>query len=139
MRLEDIVRAQTGLLGDIFCDDAYEILADEDDDVARVRTAWMDVLLAYDFRDQFVSSSVKPLRVPAELSEDHTTDTLLRFLDIEVGVRRRSALDERQVRDELNLVRPLVEFLKDERNSRDATLFVYGYNVAYTDHNSGKW
>ena len=133
------MRAQAELLGDIFGDDAYEIVADEDEYLVRVRTAWMNLLIAYDFRDQFVSSSVKPLRVPDELSEDHTTDTLLRFLDIEVGVRRRSILDEQQVKDELNLVRPIVELLKDERNSRDATLFVNGYNAAYTDYCSGKW
>lgn len=139
MRLEKMVRAQAELLGDVFGEDAYEIVADEDNEVVRVRTAWMDVLLAFDFRDQFVSSSVKPLRVPDELSEDHTTDTLLRFLDIDVGIRRKSVLDEQQVRDELNLMRPLVELLKNERSSRDATWFVNGYNAAYTDYCSGKW
>lgn len=139
MRLEDIVRAQAELLGELFSDDAYEILANGDDHAVSVRTAWMDVLLDYDIRDQFVSSSVKPLSVPNELSEEHTTDSLLRFLDIEVGMRRKGALDEKQVRDELNLIRPLVELLKDEQKSRDAILFANGYCAAYTDYCSRKW
>ena len=139
MRLEEIVRAQAQLLDEVLGENAYEVVADRHIHVARVRTGWMELLLSYDVRDRFVSSSVKPLRVAEEISEDHDTDTLLRFLDIEVAPRRRSALDEQQVRDELNLLRPLVELLKCERNSRDATFFVNGYNAAYTDHYSGKW
>ena len=138
MKLADILRANAPLLNEIFGNGGYRIDADEED-LVRVRAEWMELLLVYDFRDQFVSSSVKPLRVPDDMSEEHTSDTLLRFLDVDVGLRRKSALDEQQVTDELNLVRPLAQLLKDDCNSRDAVWFVNGYNAAYTDYCSGKW
>ena len=138
MKLVEILRAKAPLLNELFGDDSYEI-DEEDDDLVRVRAKWMELLLVYDFRDQWVSSSVRPLRVPDDISEEHTTDTLLRFLDIDVGARRKSMLDEQQVTDELRLVRPLAQLLKDDRKSRDAVWFVYGYNAAYTDHCNRKW
>jgi hypothetical protein len=136
--IPDILRRQPQLLDDLFGHRGHQIVASEDD-LVRVRTAWMELLLVYDSRDQFVSSSVKPLSIPHQMPEDHSTDTLLRFLDVEVGVRRKGALDEQQVTDELNLVRPLVRLLKDARQTRDAVCFVNGYNAAYTDYCSGKW
>ena len=138
MKLADIMRTKTPLLNEIFGHGGFRIDADEED-LVRVRAEWMELLLVYDFRDQFVSSSIKPLRVPEDMSEEHTTDTLLRFLDIDVGVRRKSALDEQQVTDELNIVRPLAQLLQDDCKSRDAVWFVNGYNAAYTDYCSGKW
>lgn len=138
MKLADILRANAPLLNEIFGDGGYRIEVDEED-LVRVRAEWMELLLVYDFRDQFVSSSVKPLRVPDDMSEECTSGTLLRFLDVDVGVRRKSALDEQQVADELNLVRPLAQLLKDDCKSRDAVCFVNGYNAAYTDYCSGKW
>jgi hypothetical protein len=138
MNLAEALRANAPLLNEIFGSGGYRIDADEED-LVRVRAEWMELLLVYDFRDQFVSSSVRPLLVHEDMSEEHTADTLLRFLNIDVGVRRRSALDEKQVADELNLIRPLAQLLKDVCKSRDAVWFVNGYNAAYTDHYSGKW
>lgn len=138
MKLADMVRANAPLLNEMFGNGGYRIDADEANSV-RVRTEWMELLLIYDFRDKFVSSSVKPLLVPDDMSEEHTSDTLLRFLRVDVGVRRKSALDEQQVRDELDLVSPLAQLLRDDCKSRDAVWFVNGYNAAYTDYCSGKW
>lgn len=138
MKLADALGANVPLLNEIFGHGGYRIDTDDEDSV-RVSAKGMELLLVYDPRDQFVSSSIKPLRVPDGMSEEHTSDTLLRFLDIDAGVRRKSALDEQQVRDELELVRPLVQLLEDEGKSRDAVRFVNGYNAAYTDYCSGKW
>ena len=137
MRLSEIMLSQSRLLNEIFGPDTYQIEAT--DDVAFVRTDWMELKLAYDPRDQCVGSMIKPLKVPEHISEYLPTDTLLGFLDTQVRERRENRLDEEQVRDELNLVRPLVDLFKDERRSCDATWFVSGYNQAYTDYCSGKW
>ena len=137
MRLREIVSVQSPLLDEIFDNDTYRISAA--DDVVLVRTSWLDLKLVYDPRDRCVASMVKPLRVPEGISAFHPTDTILRFLDIEVEERRQSSLDEEQVSDELKLVKPVVQLFKDERGSCDATWFVNGYNAAYTDYCSGKW
>lgn len=137
-RLANLLGRQQPLIDRLFGQGTYRIDS-EGSDSARLSTDWMELLLTYDHRDQFVSSSVKPLKLPAELSENHTTDTLLRFYGMEARPRRKSQLDEQQVVDELELVEPLVEPLKVEQESRDATMFVRGYNAAYTDRAGGVW
>jgi hypothetical protein len=126
------------LLDNLFGEGRYRIES-EDSISSRIFTDWLEVWLVYDHRDQFVGSAIKPLRVLAEIAEDHQTDVLLRFLGVEFGVHRKSALDEQQVADELTRITPIVEALRDEQRSRDATWFVRGYSAAYTDHFSGEW
>jgi hypothetical protein len=138
MSLADLVRAQAQLLDEMFGNGDYGIDASEED-LVRIRTEWMELSLVYDLRDQWVCSSVKPLRVPDTMSEDEPIDTLLRFLNIDADVRRKSALDEQQVVDELIRAGPLARLLKDGSRSRDAINFVSGYSAAYTDYHSGKW
>jgi hypothetical protein len=136
MILGDIISAHAQLLDDIFGAGAYQIEAT--DEATFVKTEWMELQLVYDPRDQCVHSWSNRSEFP-NLSLNHSTDTLLSFLHTGVGDRRQSRLDEQQVRDELNFVRPVIQTLKDERRSCDATWFVNGYNAAYTDYCSGKW
>jgi hypothetical protein len=138
MTLDDALRAQHALLDKLFGQGAYRINS-EDAISSRVFADWMELSLIYDQRDQFISSAIKPLRVPSEIAEDHQSTTLLRYLDVQFTPHRKSALYEQQVRDELTRIAPLVELFRDEQRSRDATWFVRGYNAAYTDHFSGEW
>jgi hypothetical protein len=138
MSLVELVRSKAPLLNKMFGDGSYQIET-VDGGCVRVRAKWMELLLVYDSRNQFVSSAVRPLEVPEDLSEDHDTDTLLRFLKMNVGERRKSNLDDQQVMDELALVRPLAELLKDRHKSRDAVWFANGYSSAYTDYCGGKF
>lgn len=138
MKLSDLLRRQQPLLDKLFGKGGYRIEGDASDE-ARIHADWMELSLVYDPRDEFASSMIRPLNVPADQSEPHTSDALLRYCGIEVGPRRKSALDERQVADELALIAPLIPLLKDKRKSRDATWFVRGYNTAYTDWASGDW
>ena len=138
MGLGDILGQQRPLLDRLFGEGSYSIKVQEPH-FAQILTGWMELSLAYDPRDQFVASAIKPLKVPAGLSEEHTTDTLLRARDIEVASRRKSALDDQQVVDELTLVSPLVGLFKGEQESCEATWFARGYNAAYTDWASGQW
>ena len=138
MTFDELVRANTLIIKEIFGDAPLEIDPKNGGSVA-IKTKWMELHLYFDVRDRFVSSTIKPLLVPAEMSEEHTSDTLLRFLGIDVGERRKSSLDQQQIIDELNRVRPLVHRLQDETTSRDATWFVRGYDEAYTDYCNGKW
>lgn len=138
LSLADILLRQPHLLDRLLGKGTYQIEEGEND-VAKIRTEWMELTLVYDSRDRFVSSRVKALKVPAEISENCTTDTLLRFCGIEVGARRKSDLDEQQVSDELAHIQPFANLLKDEQTSRDAILFFRGYCAAYTDCLNGKW
>ena len=136
MKLLDLVRSNAPLLNELFGLGGYRI--DPADEAVKVRASWMELLLTYDPRNQWVSSLIKPLSIPSEMSEEHTSDSLLRFLGIDVGTRRKGDLGERQVADELNLIRPLAVLLQEESKARDAVTFVNGYNAAYTDHFAGK-
>lgn len=138
MTISDILHANMQLMNEIFGQDMFHIDAPTANS-ASIKTGWMELKLVYGPRDLFVSSTVRPMMVPAALSEPLVTDTALRFLDIEVGARRKSCLDDSQVVDELNRLRPLVNLLQDEASSRDAANFVKGYDEAYTDHCRGLW
>lgn len=138
MTLRKLLQRQQPLLDELFGKGAYSVDADVPHQ-ARIIADWLELSLVYDWRDQFISSSITPLNVPPEQSEPHTIDTLLRFCGVTVGVRRKSALDEQQVTDELARIAPLIQLLKDDRKSRDATWFVRGYNDAYTAWASGEW
>lgn len=137
MRLNEAVSTQARLLDEIFNGESYQVEGKHD--LVVISTDWLNLKLFYDLRDQCVASTVKPLRVPKNISEYHPTETLLRYLGMVTGPRRQSRLDEQQVRDELVLAKPLVALLRDERASSHATWFVEGYNAAYTDYCAGKW
>lgn len=136
--MSEILQRHQHILDRLFGAANYEIEAHRDE-VATIRTPWMQVSFTCDWRDQFISSSIRPLRVPPENSVECTTNTLLRYCGIHTAVRSRGIVDDQQIIDELNRIRPLVDLLKDERKSRDAVSFVRGYNSAYTDYMSGKW
>jgi hypothetical protein len=137
-RLADIVRQQSLLLEDLLAGAAFEIV-DEDPEVCTLRTSWVEVVLAYDWRDQWVTALLKPLTVPDDMTDSYPDHLWLKFCGIETGEHRKSALDERQVIDAFNLIRPIVELFKGDRAARDALWFVRGYSHAYTDWASGSW
>jgi hypothetical protein len=137
-RLSQIVGRQSSLLEDLFDRDAYEIV-DTAPDACELRTSWVEVELTYSWRDQWVDTQLKPLVVPDDMSETYPGHSWLKFCGIEVGASRKSSLDDQQVIDALNLVRPIVSLFKDGQAARDALWFVRGYSHAYTDWASGNW
>jgi hypothetical protein len=137
-RLADVVRRQSSLLDEIFGEDAYAIV-DAGLRACELRTGWVEVALAYDSRDQWVSAQLKPLTVPDDLSDYYPDHSWLMFCGIEVGASRKSAMDDQQVTDALSLIRPIVQLFKDSGLARDALWFVRGYSHAYTEWASGNW
>jgi hypothetical protein len=137
-RLSQIVRRQSSLLEDLFDGDAYEII-DTAPDACELRTSWVAVELTYSWRDQWVDTQLKPLMLPDDISETYPGHSWLKSCGIEVGAARKSSLDDQQVIDALNLVRPIVSLFKDGQAARDALWFVRGYSHAYTDWASGNW
>jgi hypothetical protein len=136
--LADLAQRRSQLLDELFGKGAYQ-LDDEAPEVCTISTSWAEVRLAYDRRDQWVSATMKPLRVPADISDSYPAHSWLRFLDQDPGTLRKSALDDRQLTDALDLIRPVLELFKDEQRSRDALWFVRGYSAAYGDWASGAW
>lgn len=137
-RLADVVRRQLALLHELFAGSAYE-LVDTDPLACELRADWVEVVLTYDCRDAWVSARLKPLTVPDNITDSYPDHSWLGFCGIDVGVRRKSALDDQQVIDALKLIRPVVELFKDSQSARDAFWFVRGYSHAYTDWASGNW
>jgi hypothetical protein len=137
-RLADVVRRHSSLLDELFGDGSYDVV-EVGPEACELRTDWVEVALAYDWRDQWVSAELKPLKVPDDLSDSYPDHSWLRFCGIEVNAPRKSALDDQQVIDGLNVIRPIVELFKDSRLARDALWFVRGYSHAYTDWASGNW
>jgi hypothetical protein len=137
LRIADVVRRQSSLLTELF-GDAYD-LVDAGPEECEMRTNWVKVSLAYDWRDQWVSADLKPLTVPDSLSDTYPDHCWLDFCGIDVGVPRKSGLDDQQVVDALRLIHPVIELFKDGRLARDALFFVRGYSHAYTDWASGNW
>lgn len=137
VHLSDLVRRQSALLDDLFFGAPHE-LVDVSPEACMLRTAWVEMDLAYDWRDQFVDARLKPLNAPDEISDSYPDISWLRFLGIEAEPHRKSALDDQQVIDELNLVRPILELFKDGARTRDALWFLNGYSQAYTDWAAGK-
>jgi hypothetical protein len=113
-RLADVVRRQFALLDDLFAGGAYEIV-DSAPLACDLRAEWVEVALAYDSRDAWVIAQLKPLTVPDNISDSYPDHSWLGFCGIDVGVRRKSALDDQQVIDELNLIRPIVELFKNSQ------------------------
>lgn len=138
LRLADLVRRQSVLLDEVFGPDTYEI-ADTTREACDLKTSWVEVSLSYDWRDRWVDAALKPLTVPADVADVCDDHVLLKFCGVEVGERRKSAMDDQQVVDALVLIRPIVELFKDNRSARDALWFVRGYSEAYTDWASGNW
>jgi len=138
MRLSELLRRQTSLLEDLFKGEPYEI-ADTAPETCELRTSWIEVALTYSRRDQWVDAQLKPLLVPDDISEAYPDHSWLTFCGIEVEASRKSGLDDQQVIDALNLIRPVVALFKDGQAARDAVWFVRGYGHAYTDWASGNW
>ena len=137
--LAQLLLAEKALLDETFGAGSYQ-LVETHEHACSVRTAIAEVSLAYDWRDQWVASDIKPLAVPERLQEMHSLETWLGFLDRRLPIRRKSGLDRRQVTDELLLIQVVAkEILADPERRRDAANFCRGYNEAYNDFYSGRW
>ena len=135
--LANLVRRQSSLLDGLFGRGSYEVV-DVSAEACDLRASWADVALSYDWRDQWVYASLKPLLVPPDATDTYPDYLWLKFLDIEAEQFRKGELHERQISEALTRIRPVVELFRDEARSRDALWFVRGYCEAYTDRSSGK-
>jgi hypothetical protein len=137
-RLAELLQRQESLLDEIFGKSVYQI-EDSDEQFCVLRTEAVEIEFAYDWRDQWLASSIKPLNVPPAVAETNIIETWVRFQDKEVALRRKSQLDDRQVIDELKLVRQVMtDIFTDPQTARDAAYFAWGYTIAYNDWASGR-
>ena len=139
MGLAELIQRHKPLLDRTFGAGDYEVI-DTHEHACIVRAASVEVNLAYDWRDRWVASDLRPLDVPEDSREMHIAETWVRFLGKRLPVRRKSVLNDQQARDELLLVSWLVEeIFSDPQRARDAANFCAGYGAAYNDHYDGQW
>jgi hypothetical protein len=138
-RIAKILEEQGPLLDEIFGEGPYEI-EERAPYACVVRSPVLEIRLAYDWRDQWVSSIARPLNVPPDVAEDDIIESWARFVAMKMPARRKSQLDERQVVDELEVVRAVAaRVFTDAATARDAACFVRGYRSAYNDWAKGGW
>ena len=136
--LSDLLRQQHKLLDEIFGRGSYQI-EEIRPAVCELKTAEVEIEFAFDPRDRWVSSMIKPLNVPADLVESYPAGTFLRFCDIDEPVRRKSNLNGDQIVAELELIEPAIRLLRDPQKCREAVWFARGYCAAYTDWARGRF
>jgi hypothetical protein len=136
--LVDLLKRQASRLDSIFGSGTYRIEG-ASDVTCTVRTSAVEVRFAYDWRDQWIASWLTALHVPDEISIPHPVELWLRFKGLDTPLPRKSALDEQQVTDALELVAEAVkDIFSDPETARDSAFFAWGYSIAYNDWASGR-
>lgn len=138
VRIANLLEGLSTQLDALFGQGGWEI-ADEDPELCVVRTSAFEIGFAYHWREQQVDASIRPLRVPPDVSLSQSAELWLQSRELR---RESGPLNDRQVADELTLVRRVIqEIFADDQATRDAAFFAAGYNRAYNDWASrkGSW
>jgi hypothetical protein len=100
-----------------------------------------EVEFSYDWRDRWVSASLRPLNSIQPIMNVHGTWQWQRFLGLPENSNRKSERDKQQMIDCLDKIEPILELFKDQQKTRDAYWFIQGYSRAYNDWASreGSW
>ena len=104
-------------------------------------TSEIEVEFSYDWRDRWVSASLRPLNTEQPIPDLHGTWEWRRFLGLAEPKRRKSERDRQQIADCLIEIEPILELFRDQQALRNSYWFIRGYSQAYNDWASrnGSW
>ena len=117
----------------------YSVL--ENDGICRIVAPHLEFEFGYDWRDRWVTASLRPLQTSQKFDRPYGTSEWLRFLDQVEPPCRKSDIDRQQILDAIERMKPIIELWQDDLATRDAFWFMHGYLIAYNDWASrqGTW